>query len=121
VITRRGLIEPPQRIQPTRQRRRNMYISHLLAVITFYGSLFPAVFRLIFRTSLDAAFLSLVSRIALLSQSCFTEDQKEETVVWFLTKGRPHRRLVLGIDNNASSFSLLGTVRIVGERRAGVK
>jgi hypothetical protein len=50
-------------------------ISHLLVVITFYGSLFLPVFRLVFRMISDVAFLSLAARIALSSELCSTEDQ----------------------------------------------
>jgi hypothetical protein len=62
-----------------------MYISHLF-VVTFYSNLFPPrSFSYISDDRGRRSFLSLVARIALLSESCSTEDQIEETIVWFLT------------------------------------
>jgi hypothetical protein len=63
-----------------------MYISHLF-VVTFYSNLFPPhSFSYISDDRGRRSFLSLVARIALLSQSCSTEDQIEETIIWFLTQ-----------------------------------
>jgi hypothetical protein len=62
-----------------------MYISHLF-VVTFYSNLFPPrSFSYISDDRGRRFLLSLVARIALLSESCSTEDQIEETIVWFLT------------------------------------
>jgi hypothetical protein len=76
---------------------------------------FPtAFFLLYFGRSRESLFLSLVARIALLSQSCSTEDQIEVTIFWFLTarRGSQKNPLVSDVESTISRVCIHQIVSI---------